>query len=62
MLSLLSLRFSNFRWRLWAQLLVCFWHLPPFATQLTHGYFPNELGLLMFFRLHLVFRVIRDYR
>ena len=62
LLSLLSLRPSSFRWKLWLQCLICFWHpFPFFSPRLIPVHMSNKLGLLMFLRLHLVFRVIRDY-
>ena len=62
LLSLLSLRPSSFRWKLWLQCLICFFHpFPFFSSHLIPLHMSNKLGLLMFLRLHLVFRVIRDY-
>ena len=62
LLSLLSLRPSSFRWKLWLQCLICFFHpFPFFSPRLIPLHMSNKLGLLMFLRLHLAFRVIRDY-
>lgn len=60
LISLLSLRPSTIRPKLWIQVLCCFWHPFPF-TDFFGLYLSNKLGLLMLFRLHLVFRVIRDH-
>ena len=62
LLSLLSLRPSSFRWKLWLQCLICFFHpFPFFSPRLIPLHMSNKWGLLMFLRLHLAFRVIRDY-
>lgn len=59
--GLLSLRPTQFRWKLWLQILVCAIHPQPYLNELTEGYWPLEVGLIMFLRFHLIFRLIRDY-
>ncbi len=59
-LGLLSLSAGNFRWELWLSLLVCLIHPLPFTQQLTGGFVGDKIGLLMWLRIHLLFRVIRD--
>lgn len=59
-LGLLTLSTSAFRWELWLSLLVCLVQPIPFTHQLTGGAVSDKIGLLMWLRLHLLFRVIRD--
>jgi hypothetical protein len=59
-LGLLTLSTSAFRWELWLSLLVCLVQPVPFTHQLTGGAVSDKIGLLMWLRLHLLFRVIRD--
>eukprot|EP00002_Diphylleia_rotans_P040176 TRINITY_DN9479_c0_g1_i3.p1 TRINITY_DN9479_c0_g1~~TRINITY_DN9479_c0_g1_i3.p1 ORF type:complete len:332 (+),score=60.50 TRINITY_DN9479_c0_g1_i3:43-1038(+) len=42
------------------ELLVCVWHIPPYIDSVVEGY-PDRYGIFMFFRIYLVFRVLRDY-
>ncbi len=64
-LGILGLSLSHTRAGLWLQLVVCAWHPFPYvdAALGSHhaGAVFNKLGLLMFLRGHLVFRLIRDY-
>ena len=59
-LGLLSLSAGMFRWELWMSLIVCLIQPLPFTQQLTGGVVSDKIGLLMWLRLHLFFRVIRD--
>ena len=58
-ITLLSLQPSQFRWKLWVQCIVAIIHPVPYMSQYTG--IGDEVGLLMFLRLQLIFRVIRDY-
>jgi hypothetical protein len=48
------------RWELWLQILICLIQPLPFTNQITSGYVPDKIGLLMWVRIFLAFRVIRD--
>lgn len=43
------------------ELFICAIHAPPFMDVLTNGWFSDKVGLLMFLRLYLVLRVLRDF-
>ena len=60
-ITLLTLRPSQFRWKIWVQVLICIVHPLPYGHVLLDGWYSEKVALLMFLRLHLVFRVIRDY-
>lgn len=59
-LGLLSLSRSQFRWELWASILVCMIQPIPFTHQLTGGFIDDKIGILMWMRIFLGLRVVRD--
>jgi hypothetical protein len=58
--AILNLNWKHkIHWKVWLQVLICVIHPFPFSERV-FSWYTYEIGLLMYLRLHLLVRLIRD--